>query len=128
MKYLLDSHVYLWLFAESSKVGPLTKILLSESGTSSYVSLASLWELNLKASKGRLPVSTKDISTGVESLGVDIVEVNMNHIDHLKEVRIEHTDPFDLMLCAQAKAEGMTLVTADQTLLDNFPDSVDARL
>ena len=128
MKFLLDSHVYLWLFAESNKVGPLTKILLSESGTNSYISLASLWELNLKASKGRLPISAKDITAGIKALSVDIVEVKMQHVEYLSQIDIEHTDPFDLMLCAQAKAEGMTLVTADQTLLDNFSDSIDARL
>lgn len=128
MKYLLDSHVLLWLIAEPYKVGESTKQLLQNPGSRAYVSLASLWELNLKANKGRLPISADDILEGVRMLGVDIVEIKMQHIESLTSIKFDHLDPFDLMLCAQAQAEGMTLVTADRTLLDNFSDSIDAKL
>jgi PIN domain nuclease of toxin-antitoxin system len=127
MRYLIDSHVLLWLIAESEKVGSDTKKLLSNSEAQVYVSLASLWELNLKASKGRLPISSEKILEGADQLGVGIVEVQMKHIQALANIKNEHADPFDLLLCAQAKAEGMTLVTADQILLKQFKNSIDAK-
>jgi PIN domain nuclease of toxin-antitoxin system len=128
MRYLIDSHVLLWLIAESDKIGAVTKKILMNSDSRVYVSLASLWELNLKANKGRLPISSKDILAGTESLGVGIVEVKMQHVEALSKINIDHLDPFDLMLCAQSKSEDMTLVTADQVLLHYFQNSIDARL
>jgi PIN domain nuclease of toxin-antitoxin system len=126
MKYLIDSHVLLWLIAESHKVGLSAKRALQDPDAQVCVSVVSLWELNLKAEKGRLPISADQILSGLELLGVETLGMTMQHIISFGEVHIEHTDPFDVMLCAQAKAENMTLVTADKTLLEKFSASINA--
>jgi len=128
MNYLLDSHVLLWLMAESYKVGPKTKKILSEEFETPSISLASLWELELKYNKGKLPLSIKQVVEGADGLGINIIGIELSHILLSSKTGVKHTDPFDLMLCAQAIAEDMTLVTADQILLKNFPNSIDARL
>ena len=126
MKYLIDSHVLLWLIAESHKVGTKTKELLQEEDAKVYVSVASLWELSLKAGKGKLPITAKSILTGVDLSHIDTIDITAAHIKSFDQTTTNHADPFDLMLCAQAKTEDMVLITADKILLDIFPDSLDA--
>lgn len=128
MRYLVDSHILLWLMAEPYKLGPLTKKILSEESETVAVSLASLWELGLKYNKGKLQLSAEQVIEGTNALGVEILEIRLEHVLAFNKIIIEHKDPFDLMLCAQATAENMTLVTADRVLLAGFPGSIDARL
>ena len=128
MKYLLDSHVLLWLIAEPHKVGPKTIEQLRGSSVEAFVSLASLWELGLKYNKGKLPLNTEQITNGISALGAQFLGIKLEHILAFNEVRVEHSDPFDLMLCAQARSEKMVLVTANSKLLALFPGSIDARI
>jgi len=128
MKYLIDSHVYIWLLAKSYKVGPKTQQLLEKSTYSPILSVASLWELGLKSSKGRLELTEDMLNDGITKLGVEMLDVQLNHVFEFSKKNTDHTDPFDLMLCSQAKSEGIVLVTADKTLLKQFPDSINACL
>jgi PIN domain nuclease of toxin-antitoxin system len=127
MKYLLDSHVLVWLFAKPDLVGASTKSLLSSADSEVFVSLATLWELELKFSKGRFAYSAEVLQEAISDLGVTELTIHKEHILASSLIKIKHTDPFDLMLCAQAKAEGMKLVTADKKLLENVPETIDAR-
>jgi len=128
MKYLLDSHVFVWLFAKHNLVGGTARALLNNSDSEVFVSLATLWELELKHSKGRFAYSAHELQKAMSDLGVSELIIKREHILLSSKAGVKHTDPFDLMLCAQAIAEDMTLVTADQILLKNFPNSIDARL
>jgi PIN domain nuclease of toxin-antitoxin system len=128
MKYLLDSHVFVWLFAKPGLVGDATKSQLKNINSEVFVSLVTLWELELKFSKGRFAYSATMLQDAMSDLGINELTINKGHILASSSTKIEHTDPFDLMLCAQAKAEDMILVTADKALLNSFSNSIDARL
>ena len=128
MKYLLDSHIFVWLFAQPHLIGNETKVTLGNIDAQVFVSLASLWELELKYSKRKFAYSAKELQEALVDLGAKELTIRKEHILASSRVGINHTDPFDLMLCAQASSEGMTLVTADKTLLEKLPDSIDARL
>ncbi len=128
MRYLLDSHIFVWLFAKPNLVGDTTKSLLINGDSKVFISLATLWELELKYSKSRFAYSAVELQNAMTDLGVSELTITKEHILASSLTKIEHTDPFDLMLCAQATAENMILVTADQTLLKNFPNSIDAKL
>ena len=128
MKYLLDSHTFVWLFAKPSLIGNKTKIILSNEESLVYLSIASLWELELKFSKNRFAYSAEELQLAQAQLGVEDLSIRKEHIISSSQVGINHLDPFDLMLCAQARHEKMVLVTADSKLLALFPDSIDARV
>jgi PIN domain nuclease of toxin-antitoxin system len=128
MKYLVDTHILIWLMVKPELVGVKTRDLLLNDDSIVYFSHASLWELELKYNKGRFPHPIDEIIKSTELLGALGLAITLEHIKSSTKVGIEHTDPFDLMLCAQAKSEGMTLVTADRTLLEGFADSIDAKL
>ena len=58
MKYLLDTHTLIWLLEASSKVSQEIKEILKSPGNSVYLSSASLWEIAIKTSLGKLDLST----------------------------------------------------------------------
>ena len=119
MKLLLDTHVLLWAIAATAKLSPQTVALLSSPKNDLVFSVASLWEVAIK-SAAKNSANMVDVQTMRQSL--------LNH--HYQELPIQgehtlfvgqlpplHRDPFDRMLIAQAWVEGMTLVTADKTIL-----------
>ena len=125
MKYLLDSHTYVWLLVASENVGSDAKNVLSASDAEVFVSTASLWELSLKVAKGKLNLTSEQLFEGLEALGVETLSINTDHIKAYGEVRLPHSDPFDTVLCAQAQAEDMKLATADRVLIENYKNSLD---
>ncbi len=126
MKYLIDSHVLVWLLGESHKVGPKTKELLRGEDSIVYVSDASYWELGLKFNNINFFLSPKKLLEGSRALGVSTLPITTNHILDFFELKMKHKDPFDLMLCAQASTESMSLITSDTILLKEFTNSINA--
>lgn len=128
MKYLIDSHVYVWLLAQSKSVGSVTKNILTDSDATVFISLASLWELGLKSKSGKLPLTVEELHEGVEALGISTLSITLEHLLTYNLVGLPHNDPFDTMLCAQSLSQDMKLVTADKLILENHQKSLDAKL
>ncbi len=116
MNFLLDSHVVIWAMSAPERLKAATRCLLESPSNILYVSAATLWELELKASKGKLvlPQNFADLLAGQDFTPLPI---GWNHTRLLRWLPAIHADPFDRLLLAQAHAEGMTFVTADQTCL-----------
>lgn len=115
MKLLLDTHAALWLVTGDDKLGPgLHQAIMAAAGAV-FVSMASLWELSIKANLGklRLPAGFRD---GLTESGLALLPITVHHIDALDGMPAHHKDPFDRMLVAQAQVEGMTLVSADRSM------------
>lgn len=127
MRLLIDSHVLLWTLYLPVKIGPQARDALS-AADSVAISMASLWELALKFTKGRLQHSPAALAMGVGTLGLDELGVGHRHLLKIAELQLPHSDPFDVMLIAQAEADGLTLVTADRALLASPYSTLNARL
>lgn len=115
MNLLLDSHILLWyvdadprLNASAAEDIRRTKEL--------YFSAASIWELSLKMHASKM--ERRDVQSLAARLGCHIIAVTAIHADAILELPRLHRDPFDHMLLAQAKVEGLTLVTHDRILAD----------
>lgn len=113
MKYLVDSHVAIWLLAAPDKIPARAMAALEDPRNSLWISIASLWEIKLKAAAGKLPLPDEFISA-VDAAGFSVLPITLAHIDKATGFPLHHKDPFDRMLFAQALAEGMTLVSADR--------------
>jgi PIN domain nuclease of toxin-antitoxin system len=119
VRLLLDSHAFLWAVEDPRKLPPAVRRRIETGRTRVFVSLASLWELAVKESAGRLQtvrpldVLLEDALSlhGFEQLGVEV-----RHALRLAKLPMLHGDPFDRMLVAQAIEERCTLVTRDTTL------------
>ncbi len=121
MNLLIDSHILLWALQEPQKIDEKVRSIMQNS-QKRYLSLASLWELSIKYHKGKLDFSTKDLLGAAENLDFTILPILPDHILALENTGIKHKDPFDNMLVAQAKVEGLSFITADRDILKlNLP-------
>lgn len=115
MKLLLDTHVFIWLVSNLERVPlPIQAALESEENIV-YPSVVNSWEMQIKMQLGKLdlPVPRKQLFDQSVKNDFRLLTIKASHIDALDQLTLEHRDPFDRMLMAQAKAENMRLVSAD---------------
>jgi PIN domain nuclease of toxin-antitoxin system len=113
---LLDSHILLWLVApDSEHLTARTKQMISGAATV-YFSIASLWEIAIKAAKGQLEIDLDLLLEALDAAGLRELPIKREHIQMLRGLPLHHRDPFDRMLVAQALAEPLHLLTSDEKL------------
>jgi PIN domain nuclease of toxin-antitoxin system len=119
MNILLDSHILLWSISDFSKLTPSEKNGIENPLNKIYVSSASLWELHLKASKGKLTLPAS-IQPALEKLAYTFLAISWEHAEATRTLPAIHRDPFDRMLAAQAHHENLVFMTRD-SLLKQYP-------
>jgi PIN domain nuclease of toxin-antitoxin system len=117
MRFLLDTHILIWHLEENPKRKQAHSDLIEDAENEVIVSIASLWEMSIKAGLGKLSIPFGMSLTQLEQhlLGLDfqILEMNTKHLDALMPLPLHHRDPFDRILIAQAVSENATLVSDD---------------
>lgn len=119
MKLLLDSHALLWYAAGDARLSVAARSAIDDIANDSFVSLASLWELAIKAGLRKLelrPDFLGFVKRAVMDNGFEVLQIDQRHLERVVWLPQHHRDPFDRMLVAQAALEGMTLVSADEML------------
>lgn len=113
---LLDSHVLLWRLDRKTRLlAAEDEALIDDPDTPVFVSVASLWELAIKAGKGKLALPP-EFREKIEEAGIEILPVTAAHALAVAALPKLHGDPFDRMLVVQAQAEKLTLMTRDEKL------------
>jgi PIN domain nuclease of toxin-antitoxin system len=126
MRYLLDTHILLWLLEDSSRVGKVTLEKLRAAEVI-YVSAASVWEIAIKKHAGKLEIED-GLLANVARSGFKELPIGWENGYGISEVKLPHGDPFDLLLLTQAWQNQLTLVTMDRVLLKAQPTlCMDAR-
>ena len=111
MSLLLDTHVALWgLTADAALGADLLERLRHDPDI--FLSPVTLWEITIKQTAGKLG-GPPDLSERVRDMGFRELPVTHAHAIAAGRLPVHHRDPFDRMLVAQAKSEGLTLVTRD---------------
>ncbi len=125
MKYLLDSHILIWALFADEKLPGEAYAIVNDPKNEIYYSAASVWEVGIKHSKSpeKIPVSSQLLTEGCDMAGMFPLPVTKEHAMAVTRLsRAEntppHNDPFDKMLIAQAKTEGMIFLTHDHLLKD----------
>lgn len=114
MRLLLDTHVLLWLLADSRKLPRAARQLVLQADA--YVSAASIWEIAVKVSLGKLDADPEAIRAALEPSGFQELPVTSEHAAAVARLPHHHRDPFDRLLVSQAHSEPMVLLTADPAL------------
>lgn len=123
MKLLLDTHALIWT-VDSALLHRLTtsaRSAIEDRSNELLVSAASAWEVATKHRIGRLPEGERLVrqwSDIVGRLGARDLAVTVSHALRAGSLGVDHADPFDRILAAQAEIEGARLVTADRTMVD----------
>jgi PIN domain nuclease of toxin-antitoxin system len=117
MKLLLDTQAWLWMISQSERLSREARARLFDPGTELYLSAASVWEIAIKSSIGKVrfpgPIGAY-VPSALERSGVRSLAVDSRHALRTAELPMHHRDPFDRLLVAQAQLEGMAIVTADR--------------
>lgn len=113
MKLLLDSHAFLWWLADDPMLDAGAKQAVADPTSIVHVSAASVWELAIKAALGKLDLGGADLVEEIEENVFVELPMTARHSLAAAALPRHHDDPFDRMLIAQAKLEGLTIVTRD---------------
>ena len=120
MKYLLDTHIWLWSSAQPDRLSPRVAKTLSDRSNELWLSPVSVWELTILCRKGKFRVHP-DIPTWVAStisaLQLTEAPLTMDVPLTLSTMSFSHADPADHFLAATAKFFDLALITADENLL-----------
>jgi PIN domain nuclease of toxin-antitoxin system len=115
LRLLVDSHVLVWFAAADPVLAADAAAAIRDDANEALVSVASVWELEIKRAKGLLELP-KDPGVRLNPAGFDLLDVKLDHVVRAAELPLHHRDPFDRLLVAQAQSIGATLVTADAAI------------
>lgn len=114
-RLLLDTHVVLWWLSDDQRLGDEARRLIANPANHVAVSAASVWEMAIKSSIGKLSVPD-GVEKAILACGFAPLATTIEHATRVGELPLHHRDPFDRMLIAQAQLEGLELLTADGRL------------
>lgn len=117
MNLLLDTHTLLWWLADDPGLSAEARAIVRETKDVVYVSAASAWEISIKRALCKLDAPS-DLDAAVSASGFREMPITIAHAMAAGELPVHHSDPFDRMLVAQAKLEGLTLLTRDERMQD----------
>ena len=115
MQLLLDTHALLWWLSDDPRLGLEARVRIGAAGTAVFVSAATAWEIAIKRAAGKIEAAW-DIRAEVEAEGFLELSIDLEHAVAAAELPKHHGDPFDRMLVAQARSEGMWLVTCNDAI------------
>ena len=119
MRLLLDTHTAIWWINGHERLSSKAKAMLKDYANERYVSIVSAWEIAIKISRGKLPEfmgGSKAFLMRLTDIQVTLLPILPRHLEILETLPFFHRDPFDRLLVATAKADGMTLLTADENI------------
>lgn len=115
MNLLVDTHAVIWFITEDGQLPDQVKELIEDTSNTCFVSIASLWEMGIKYSLDKLDLKAdlKKIFELIDQSGFTILPITTTHILTNSALEFHHRDPFDRLMIAQAKSEGLTIVSRD---------------
>jgi PIN domain nuclease of toxin-antitoxin system len=113
---LLDTRVYLWWLADDANLSEEARRAIADPRSVVHVSAASLWEASIKEALGRLELAGSDLAEEISANGFVELPVRAAHASAAAHLPPHHENPFDRMLVAQARLEGLTLVAVGDVL------------
>ncbi len=116
MKVLLDTHAFLWFVDGDRRLSAAARTALERDDAEPCLSVASVWEMAIKSSRGRLSLSgpfeayfAEKTAAGLRTLAIDL-----QHVVAVEQLPFHHADPFDRLLIAQALTERIPVITRDR--------------
>jgi len=116
MKLLLDTHTFIWWDSEPAKLSPQVLALCQDRTNSLLLSVASVWEMQIKLQLGKLKLDlplAEIIESQQQRNNIEILPVLLTHVLALQSLPAHHKDPFDRLLIAQANVEEAALASSD---------------
>jgi PIN domain nuclease of toxin-antitoxin system len=114
VRLLLDTHTFLWMTGDPTKLTPLARKTLEDPANERFFSDASIWELAIKIQLGKLQFPLpfdQTIFEGLHRAKCTVLPITTHHVAAVWNLPSHHRDPFDRLLVIQTSLESLTLVT-----------------
>lgn len=114
---LLDTHTILWFFWDDAQLSSTAKALIEDPGNRKPVSIASCWEVAIKAGLGQLTLGEPSggfLNREITGNNFELLPIHLHHATTVELLPQHHQDPFDRLLIVQAQIEQIPLVSSDQ--------------
>ena len=116
MNLSLDTHVVLWTLSAPERLSKVARSAIEDPANIVFVSAAVAWEIEIKVALGKLRAPS-DLLQQLAAANFQELPITIAHALAIKQLPNLHRDPFDRIMLAQAKAAGLTFVTADPEVL-----------
>ena len=116
MRVLLDTHVFLWFITDDRRLSSRVREIMEDPENDLLLSIASLWEIAIKASLGKLTLARPFGELMPHELAenaIEVLPIRLDHLTTLTSLPFHHRDPFDRLIVAQAVVEEMPVLSAD---------------
>ena len=123
MRFLLDTHTFIWFVTDSPRLSDRVKQLIEDDYNEKLLSPASIWEMAIKHSVGKLNFGTpfpQFIERQIGLNSMDLLPIEISHINVVSTLDLHHRDPFDRLLISQALVENMPILSVDEAF-DAYP-------
>ncbi len=124
MNCLLDTHAFLWFVNDDFSLGATAKDIIEDEHSLVYLSAASIWEMAIKSSLGKLAVPDslqQFVETHIVRNDFGFLQITAEHAEQVAKLpfpKSGHRDPFDRMIIAQAICHDLTIITRDAAFRD----------
>jgi PIN domain nuclease of toxin-antitoxin system len=118
-RYLLDTHTFVWMASAPDRLGAEARARIEAPASVLFLSVASIWEMAIKSSLGRLefPAALPEfLEEQLASTRTQILEIRAEHAVRVQDLPWHHRDPFDRLLVAQARFETLPILSRDPAL------------
>lgn len=116
MNLLLDTHSFLWFIGGNTNLSPTARSLIEDTSNQPFLSLASLWEIAIKSSLGKLTLAQPFevlMPRQMELNGIKPLNIELDDLALVAKLPLHHRDPFDRLLVAQAIERQIPIISAD---------------
>lgn len=123
MKYLIDTHTLLWIVTNDPKLSAKAKDLYLDSENEIFISLASIWELSIKSSIGKISLEQpldEFVDEHVKGNDIRILKIELPHVLRIENLPFYHRDPFDRLIISQSIEDNIPIIGSDKTF-DSYP-------
>lgn len=119
-RLLLDTQAFLFIRMGNPALPEKVRLLYQQPDQQIFLSLASVWEMAIKISIGKLKIRgrLRDLVESADRLGIESLAIERDHVLGVEKLPFHHRDPFDRLLVAQAKAGKMEIVSGDDVFED----------
>ena len=121
MPHIIDTHTFLWFVKGSEKLPPLIRELIENPAETTQISIASFWEIGIKAGLGKLPPTAGllELEAIAARQPIEILPITVQAIFAVQQMPQYHKDPFDRIIAATVLTTGGVLLSAD-TIFDAY--------
>ncbi|MBW4630966.1 MAG: type II toxin-antitoxin system VapC family toxin [Iphinoe sp. HA4291-MV1] len=123
MRLLLDTHTFIWFFTGNTKISNQVRVLIENEDNEKLLSTASVWEMAIKQSTGKLSFHLPFkifIEQQLKLNDFNLLDINLDHLSVVATLPLYHRDPFDRLLIAQSIVEKIPILSTDSAL-DAYP-------